>query len=276
MKNIRQTPKYAEFMQRINWNVEEVDGIQIYIKKFPFISSVMKIQRPEKLPNLKKLKLLMHKYKTHFVTVEPGTMCKPPKMLYKKLNDPYIHTKSIVVDLNRSEKEIFDSFSEAKRRAVRRAQKLGVIVSINQDIESFTKLKNKTAGIFLGFLTTRGVTRPLWNTFSPQHAHTVMASLPGESNMAGILLLIDGVTAYYWMAAATKSGKKAFAPTLCVWEALCFAKKIGCTRLDFEGVYDERYPKRSRDWQGFSKFKEGFGGTPVYYPEPFTLRDKDI
>lgn len=279
MLNIRQTPLYADFMHRINWQVEKIDGVYIYIKKLPLIPAVIKIQRPQKLPSPEKLKQLTRKYKTNSIIVEPSTNLQPTTLRLRSgqtynlqpLNDPYIHTKSFHVDLTGDEQTIFNRFTPAKRRAVRRAQKSSVRVEISENIEAFIKLKNRTTGIFLGFLTTRGVTRPLWQTFAPKHANVVLGKLKNNYD-AGILLLYSHKVAYYWMAAATREGKKHFAPTLLTWEAFKFAKQQGCTIFDFEGVYDERFPKRARDWQGFSKFKGGFGGKSVYFPQPFRLQ----
>jgi lipid II:glycine glycyltransferase (peptidoglycan interpeptide bridge formation enzyme) len=55
-----------------------------------------------------------------------------------------------------------------------------------------------------------------------------------------------------------------------VWEALKLAKKRGCRIFDFEGIYDERFPKAAASWKGFTKFKEGFGGEKIVYLENFT------
>lgn len=273
MVNIRQTPLYADFMRLINWKVEKVEDVFVYIKKIPLIPAIIKIQRPQKLPALAKLAQLAKKHKTKSIIIEPkdeNFKFHPASWRIKLLHDPYIHTKSFHVDLTPTEEKIFNRFTPAKRRAVRRAQKLGIEVEISDNIEAFITLKNRTTGIFLGFLTTRGVTRPLWKTFHPNHAKVILGKL-NDKYVAGILLLYSHKVAYYWMAGATKEGKKHFAPTLLTWEAFTFAKKMGCTTFDFEGVYDERFPKRSRDWQGFSRFKEGFGGKPIYYPQPFKV-----
>ncbi|MEK7166219.1 MAG: GNAT family N-acetyltransferase [Patescibacteria group bacterium] len=270
--NVRQTPLYADFMRRINWKVEKIDGGFAYIKKIPLIPAIIKIQRPQKLPSFDNLKKLAQKYKTKSIIIEPkDENFKFQISNFKLLNDPYIHTKSIHVDLTPLENVIFNHFTPAKRRAVRKAEKLGVQVEISDNIDAFIRLKNSTTGIFLGFLTTRGVTRPLWQTFYPRHARVVLGKV-NDKYVAGILLLYIEKVAYYWMAAATSTGKKHFAPTLLTWEAFKFAKKTGCTMFDFEGVYDERFPKKSRDWRGFSKFKEGFGGCPIYYPQPFKIQ----
>ena len=115
----------------------------------------------------------------------------------------------------------------------------------------------------------------MWKLFSPKHAAILLAYTDHSSFnihhstfnvVGGILLIFWQKIAYYWVAGATKKGKKQFAPTLLVWEALKIAKKRGCTSFDFVGVYDERLPAYSRDWKGFTKFKEGFGGREVWYP----------
>jgi lipid II:glycine glycyltransferase (peptidoglycan interpeptide bridge formation enzyme) len=41
-------------------------------------------------------------------------------------------------------------------------------------------------------------------------------------------------------------------------------KARGCRWLDFDGIYDERYPM-TKEWEGFGQFKQGFGGRVVTY-----------
>ena len=269
--NIRQTATYARYMRSLNWQVDQIDGVYVFIKKLPVLPAVIKIQRPNKLPPYKKLQALMKRYATHTITVEPNFNLKLEIGNWKFFHDPYIHTKSFHVDIQPDAQTIFNRFAPSKRRAVRRAQELGVTVEISNDIEAFIHLKNRAAGMFLGFLTTYGFTRKLWRTFYPQHARVILGKLKDQV-VAGILLLYANRVAYYWMAAANQAGKKHFAPTLVVWEAFKFAKIQSCTTFDFEGVYDERFPAKARDWQGFSRFKAGFGGTAVYYPQAFKLK----
>ncbi|MBI4058203.1 peptidoglycan bridge formation glycyltransferase FemA/FemB family protein [Candidatus Gottesmanbacteria bacterium] len=277
MANIRQTKLYAEYMTQIGWIVDETQGAYIYTKRFPLIGSAIKIQRPARIPDSEPLKTLVRKYRSFSLVIEPQPGIVPDDQYFKLVNDRFIHTKTIHIELTSSETEIFNRFSNAKRRAVKKAQKLGVRVSICHDFDAFIHLKNKTSDLFLGFLTTR-MFRPLWNIFAPKHACVLLATLSQENAkeskqpIAGILMFYIDKTAYYWMAAATKEGKSYFAPTLLVWEALKYAKHQECEIFDFEGVYDERFGSYNKDWQGFSKFKEGFGGKEVYYPAPVTLR----
>lgn len=98
-----------------------------------------------------------------------------------------------------------------------------------------------------------------------------IASICDQRPIAGILLLFYDQIAYYWFASSLPLGKKLFAPTLLVWEALKLSKKRGCQVFDFEGIYDERFPKASSSWRGFTKFKEGFGGKKIVYIENLFL-----
>ena len=269
MTEIQQSRLYAAYLTRLGWQTPKLDGSYVFIKNFPIIGGFAKIQRVKKLPTLGVLLPFLARYNVGRIVVEPDASVKQIQFAHwctrlskhmKLLRSPYLATKTRVIDLRTSEKYIFRSFSEAKRRAVRRAIKCKVIIQESHDIDAFIKLKNTSAG-FLGFITTTGI-KPLWNIFSPNHA----TILTDKKYAAGVLLLFWNKTAYYWLAGSTKSGKKLFTPTLLVWEALKLSKKKGCKRFDFVGIWDERMPKTNLGWIGFTKFKEGFGGQSLYYP----------
>jgi len=117
----------------------------------------------------------------------------------------------------------------------------------------------------MGFITTTGIDK-LWPLFAPDHASIALAYDKNQMVVGGVLLLHWDNMSYYWIAGATKYGKKLFAPTLLVWEAIRQSKKFKSNWFDFVGVWDERLPREHTEWKGFTKFKEGFGGNTVYYP----------
>ena len=90
----------------------------------------------------------------------------------------------------------------------------------------------------------------------------------GLSSLAGCLLLTHDRVAYYHHAANSPEGRKLLAGYLVLWEAIKLAKSLGCHTFDFEGIYDERFPKATRDWKGFTNFKKKFGGKEVEFPHP--------
>jgi lipid II:glycine glycyltransferase (peptidoglycan interpeptide bridge formation enzyme) len=271
----QQSPLYSAYMKSLKWDVISVDGVNAFIKKFPLMGGIIKIHRPAHLPDIKKLIPICKKYAVRRIVIEPVatenqkifskwlTKIKP----YISINtSPFLPTKTIRIDLNQTEEQIFQSFSEAKRRGVRRAQKNSVVIAESSDISELIHIKNKSGGFF-GFITTTGI-KELWHFFSPSHAAIILAKTlyPKNHIIAGVLLLYWDHVAYYWIAGATKEGKTLFAPTLLVWEAVKLAKKNKCKTFDFVGVWDERIPKENTSWHGFTKFKEGFGGKTMYYP----------
>ena len=270
---IQQSPLYAHYIESLKWAVEKVQGKYLFIKKIPFTGGILKIQRVKSLPPIPKLLPLFRQYNIRTLAVEPDGALQQQffsRWLKKiptrvKLNtDYFLPTKTIRVDLTPQPEKIFHAFSETKRRGVRRAQKNGVTVITSDDIKTFIRLKNKSAG-FLGSITTFGIDK-LWPFFHPDHASILLAHNQTGKPVGGILLLYWDHIAYYWIAGASREGKKLFAPTLLVWCALLAAKKHNCAALDFVGVWDERLPNKNKQWLGFTKFKEGFGGTPLYYP----------
>jgi len=271
----QQSNSYAKYMVSLKWEVVSLDGINIFLRKFPLLGGIVKIHRPTHLPDVKKLIPILQIHKIKSMVIEPDATqdqkqltawCRIVSKHVRINSTPYLPTKTFRIDLTRSEEEIFKSFSEAKRRAVRRAVKLGVIVQQSNNIDDLIRIKNKSAGPF-GFITTTGI-RQFWQIFSPGHAAILLAhSTTHNDELVGCVLLLfwEGV-AYYWIAGAVKKGKKLFAPTILVWEAMKLAKKKGCKTFDFVGVWDERIPKENTEWFGFTKFKEGFGGETLYYP----------
>lgn len=269
----QQSPLYETYMHTLKWSVLHIGKIQIFLREFPIIGGIIKIHRPVSLPDVSELKTIVQSKRIRTLVIEPSinqdtkelhTWCESVSKFIAISTSPFLPTKSIRIDLTRSESDIFSSFSEAKRRAVRKATKQGVIVSVSDSISDLLRIKNASAGIF-GFMTTSGI-RELWETFSPDHASILLAHDSAKTLVGGVLLIHYQHVSYYWIAGAVKRGKKLYAPTLLVWEAIKASKKNGSATFDFVGTWDERIPNENLQWQGFTKFKSGFGGTETYYP----------
>jgi hypothetical protein len=269
----QQSDLYAEYITRLGWTSQIVDGQYIFIRYLPVLGGIMKIHRPEKLPSTKKIIPLIKKYSTKTLVIEPvasqnqkqlDTWCKTLGHYIKINSTPYLPTKTIRVDITSPEQTIFNNFSEAKRRAVRRAMKLGVTIKQSSNIHELIGIKNKSSGLF-GFITTSGIDK-MWDIFTNKHMAILLAYSNPSHIIGGVLLLFWKGIAYYWIAGATREGKKLYAPTLLAFEAMKLGKHKGCKQFDFVGAWDERIPNKNNEWKGFTKFKEGFGGTTLYYP----------
>ena len=271
---LQQSILYKTYIESLGWSVATLDGTHIFYRNLPLLGVFAKIQRPETLPYLPKLIPFLRNLRVRSVAVDPlsttdqeefSQWMKSLKKFFPLAKEPFLPTKTILIDISLPEKEMFQRFSEAKRRAVRRAEKNGIEIIRSTDIDAFVDIKSKAAGM-LGGMTTHGVKR-MWNLYKNDHAAILFAKEKNSHEiLGGVLLLFWEGIAYYWIAGATKKGKKLFVPTPLVWESLKEGKKHNCTLFDFVGVWDERMPKQNTAWLGFTKFKEGFGGTPLYYP----------
>lgn len=272
---LQQSPIYKTYIEHLGWTVVVLDAVQIFIKRIPLYGVLAKIQRPEQLPYIPKLVPLLKSYHVQKVVIEPTHQTDPDDLtayirtlssFFTVQHTIFLPTKTIRIDLTRSEDAIFKSFTQAKRRAVRKAQKNHIVITKSNSIQTLCSVKNKSAGMF-GSITTSGIDI-LWNTFPNANKCILLAykTIPQRQLVGGILLLFWDTLAYYWIAGATKEGKKLFAPTLLVWEAIKISKLQKMITFDFVGVFDERTPKQFKSWKGFTKFKEGFGGEALYYP----------
>lgn len=140
---LQQSPLYAKYISALKWQIVNVDGVRMFYKKIPLLGGLLKIQRPKKLPHIPPIDI-----KT--IAIEPiehqniAAYKKWVTSLEKKyhvVRSGYMPTKTILVDLKPPQEKIFDSFSEAKRRAVRKAIKNGVTVSQSQNQRSAAFLK---------------------------------------------------------------------------------------------------------------------------------------
>ena len=280
MTDIRQSPPFAAFMKDLNWRSAKIGSVYVYLKKFPLFGHFAKIPRTEKYFSANQLKNLYKQYRIFRLKIAPYLKVQDKnaesykrKLLskgFKIEHSPFNPTTTIQIDLTQKEETIFNSFAEAKRRGVRRAVKNGITVKETNDLEAFIKIRKQQYKL-ISFLITKEM-KMLWKNFHPRHAALLLAYSTQQSSrkpLAGILLLMYDKVAYYWYASALKEGKKLFAPTLLVWEALKVAKRKGCRIFDFEGICDDRFPKASLTWKGFTKFKEGFGGKKIVFLENF-------
>lgn len=262
-RDLRQTKEYAAYMKSLGWDVDNIKGDYVYKRKIPIIGYVAKLQRPIKIITAEELEDFASRNKLGVLYVEPSlNQIRLPGFI--PAGSAFLPSKTIHIDLKKSPKTIFSQMKAKTRYNIGLAQRRGVkTITASYNIDDFASFWQKTAlkrGMFLPQIRE---IKTLYRSFG-KNAHLLLAYWQ-EKLVGGILMVRTISTAYYMYVASTYDGKKNFAPTLLVWEALRLAKKKGCKVFDFEGIYDERY-KTTKAWKGFTRFKEGFGGKVVEYP----------
>ncbi len=270
MLDLRQTSNYSRYMSSLGWNVEKINNIYAYIRKIPMLGNIIKIQRPKKI-NYQSIVLLKAKYNPFQIIVEPR-YTKHISLLtdhgFRLGKSYFVPSKTIQIDLTKSEKQLLSLMHQKTRYNIKRTSKNPSFkIQISNDIQEYAEFWQGCALKQRGmFLSQKKEIIEIYNAFG-KDAHIILIQ-KGKNILSGILLICTKDIAYYMYAASTIEGKKLFAPTLNAWEVIKFAKKLKCKVFDFEGIYDERFPLKS--WQGFTRFKQSFGGREIDYPGTYT------
>ena len=84
MIDIRQTENYARYLRLEDWEVERIENINYFIRKFPLIGSVLKVQRPEKI-DFDTIDKLCRKYRVFQVILEPNLSSDVGSAVHKSI-----------------------------------------------------------------------------------------------------------------------------------------------------------------------------------------------
>ena len=261
IKDIRQHPKYAEYMKTKNWIVEENDGVFYYIRRILF-ASAMKVQRPEKI-DFKFIEKLQKKHKVLQTSIEPNTFKEADKLIDESfaVGFPMTNSLTIMVNLKKSEKKIYENMSKDTRYSIRKSEK--VKLKEEKDLDKFRKYWRSNVNF----------KRHVLNAKDMENLRTVFGRdsrfLVAEDGISGGIFLVAGDVGYYWYGFVGEEGRKRLSQYKVVWEGMKWAKKRGAKYFDMEGIFDERFPIPA--WRGFTKFKKGFGGKAVKFPGSYQV-----
>lgn len=271
LKNdLRQTAEYADYMGNIGWQVGEYNKTYFYIKKFPLIGSLIKVQRFSQKLKPENIKEIAKKYRAFQLVLEPLTDTLYEYYLksgFKKFNTPTLPTKTLVLDLFESEDKILSQMHHKTRYNIKIALRNGLEIKKSQDIIFFAKEWQSCSLVQRGmFISMKGFIKSAYKSFKTKSE--IIFAQKNDKIFGGLLLLFTNDTTYYMYAYSTSEGKKLFAPTLLAWEAIKISKRKQMRYFDFEGIFDERMPIKS--WKGFTRFKKSFGGAEIEFPLPLS------
>lgn len=267
-EDIRQSFLYGKFLEQLGWKIVKIGKGQAFVKKIPFLGTLIKIQRIQPFPSEKEIEEISKKYQAFKVILEPATLPNKIPEGFRLLKEPFLPTKTLVLNLKQPLEKIFSLFSKNKKRDIRLAENRNMAIS-EGTVEEFYQLKKRS--LLRKRILPLGTKREIFlicQAFGKK-AKILIAKDSQEKPIAGVMILFWKKKAYYWQAASTPEGNRVLAPTLLLWEAIKLAKEKKMEEFDFEGVYDERFPQ-FKSWLGFSKFKSGFGGKEIIFPLPLT------
>lgn len=279
--DLRQSPAWARYLKSLGWLVEKVDGCQLYVKKFPLgLGSIVKILRfpfPSRFP-LGKIDQLAKRHRAWFVKLEPRATIQDKQLVIDDFQKhgfypsswPLSPSKTILIDLEKTKTKLRSSFRKETRYAIRKAEANNILVGRSKEIEQFCDLWVKSMRRKGNLLVSGGEMKKIWEAFG-ENVYLLLAHQSADKTqpLAGLLMPVYDRVGYYFAAASTKEGNQLGAPSLLVYRAILLAKKLGGKIFDFDGVYDPRYHRATKSWQGFTRFKKGFGEEEVDFVGSF-------
>jgi peptidoglycan pentaglycine glycine transferase (the first glycine) len=177
--------------------------------------------------------------------------------------------RTLVVDLSGDEEAILAAMRSKTRYNVRLAGRRGVTVreGAGADLPAFQRLMAATAARDRFGVHAPAYYERAFRLFVPRGwARLLLAEVEGEV-VAGLMLFALGRRAWYFYGASGDAHREKMPNYLLQWEAMRWARSLGCAEYDLWGVPDveeERleaeFTRRRDGLWGVYRFKRGFGG----------------
>ena len=279
--HILQSRSWGELKSQFGWKVKYFIsgnvGAQVLFKELPLGFNIAYIPKGPIGSNwsllLNEIDNYCKKHRTVFLKIEPdlwdSDIINNPILFYDlRSNATTVQPRrTIVLDLEKDEQDILSNMKQKTRYNIRLAQKKGVKVIASDDIVTFHKLMQETSmrdGFGVHNLTYYQNIYSLTN--QGQDCKLFIAYHDGIA-LASIMVFSSGNRAWYFYGASSNQGRNLMPSYLLQWEAIKWAKQIGCKEYDLWGVPDENldvlennFLNRSTGLWGVYRFKRGFGG----------------
>ena len=267
--------KVVRFAEEENGNLKKV--FQMTVHKVPFFPIKIGYLPRSVLPSKSFLDFLYDYCKENkiaFVKLEPYVKTSEVKgtedfFKYSKLKKsphPLFPKWTIMLDLTKSEEELFKNLKRKTRYNIRLAKRKGVEVkemSNNKGFEIFVKLYFDTCKRQKYRGHTPEYHRIIWETLKKKIAHILVAFYKGKPVASYELFLYKNIL-YYPYGGSDYNYRNTFASNLLMWEVVLFGKRHGAKLFDMWGSLPPNYNK-SHPWSGFTRFKQGYGGEFVEF-----------
>ena len=234
-----------------------------YCPRVPTTKHELSIENLEFL--IEKIKNIVKKENSIFLRLELLTEIRFSKLNFKKVTSvqPW---QTLVLDLTRSEDELLSDMHEKTRYNIRLAEKKNLI--LKNKFEDFWRLMAETTERDKFSAHPEKHYRQMLDTISGDGKSGMRTELKvvyfGDTPLAAAIVGYFGDTATYIHGASSNENRNLMAPYFLHWEIIKEAKKLGYKYYDFWGIDETK-------WPGVTRFKKGFGGFEINYPDTFDL-----
>ena len=267
--------RFQEDFGRKSWIIDSGENSLLVIKHKLF-SGLSYLYCPRGILNkefLIKVAELSKKEHCSFLRIDPKENITNLKEQYRFIKSkPDQPQDCWILNIEKSEQEFLKEMKSKTRYNIRLAQKkdVKIIKSKNiNDINIFYKLSSTTAKRQKIRIHPKEHYKELFQVFSEKNmAYLYLAKFNNEV-LAVNMLIFYGNTATYLHGSTSNKHRNLMAPYLLQWQAILDAKQKGLEYYDFGGVSPEGAEGHS--WEGVTKFKTGFGGYRIRYPDSYHI-----
>jgi lipid II:glycine glycyltransferase (peptidoglycan interpeptide bridge formation enzyme) len=171
-----------------------------------------------------------------------------------------------VLDITRSEEELFSGMRKTTRYMIRRAMKEKVSIIVSEDLKDITSLYNlqeQTAKRHKFIPFSLKFFQSHFSAFLTAGKIKIFKAFYQEKLLSIAMIVFYGNRAVYHYSASSDEFSNIGASYLLQWEVIKYAKKQGMKLYDFWGIAPNDNPKHR--FAGVTLFKKGFGGIEVRY-----------
>jgi lipid II:glycine glycyltransferase (peptidoglycan interpeptide bridge formation enzyme) len=195
--------------------------------------------------------------------------------------------RTLVVNLRGQDDQILARMKQKTRYNIRLARRKGVVIQQTRDINTFYNLMQVTSTRDAFGVHRKDYYQRALEYFEPQGQCALFCAEFDGQPLAGLMVFTQGKRAWYFYGASSNHYRNLMPTYLLQWEAMKWAKDMGCDEYDLWGVPDEsaeilesQFLERSDDLWSVYRFKRGFGGKlrrsvnafdRVYHPGMYQL-----
>lgn len=188
----------------------------------------------------------------------------------KLSRESVFYRDTLVLDLTKDEETLLSNMKQKTRYNIRLASKKGVEIrkaDNEADFEKYVQLYFETTQRQNYFGRSKDYQKIVWDCLKEDIA-TILIAYYNNIPLAAFELFYFNDVMYYCFGGSTQLHKNVMAPNLLMWESILYAKKLGAKKFDMWGATPP-HKTDGKDWGGFTRFKEGYGGeflelTPGY------------
>lgn len=292
-----QSYEWGEFRRKTGVQVERLgffvggkldSTIEVSFHQVPFFNRYVGYYPKGPMPNedqMAALQQLSKKYNAIYIKMEPNVK-KPLEQA--KTDNPAIKflqkyqveegralftRYTFELDLTASEDELIAKQSSKTRYNVKLASKKGVKIvedSSDQGLEDYLKILAETTKRQGFYAHTPDYFRKLWESLKGSEIMHIFKAVYEEQVLVTWIVFVFNDVLYYPYGASSSAHREVMASNLMMWEVIRFGKAKGCKNFDMWGALGPE-PDPNSPWNGFHRFKKGYGGELIEFIGSFDL-----